>query len=69
MLKNSNDKKFSMIRTRPNVASSALVDRGIGISDEQGRTLAAAFLTERGVPFSVVVRVLAEPQRRRQSLP
>lgn len=66
MLKNSDEKEFSMARSRPNEATFALVERGISMSDEQGRDLAAAFLTEHGVQFGVVVRVLSDPLRRRQ---
>lgn len=68
MLKNSDAKEFSMAPPRPNEATSALVEKGISMSDEQGRDLAAAFLTEHGVPFGIVVRVLSEPLRRRQPL-
>lgn len=69
MLKNLNEKELSIAQSRSNESTAALVERGISLIDELGPNLVAAYLTERGVSFGVVVRVLAEPQRRRQSMP
>lgn len=68
MLKNLDETELSIAQSRSNESTAALVERGISLIDELGPNLVAAFLTERGVLFGVVVRVLAEPQRRRQSL-
>ena len=68
MLAISNEKKFFVPTSRPSEATSALVELGIRMGDEQGRNIAAAFLTENQVSFRVVVRVLADSKRRRQYL-
>jgi hypothetical protein len=42
-----------------------LVDLGVNMARLVDQDLVAAFLLRRGVRFSVVVRILAEPSRRR----
>ena len=51
---------------RPNNDAAELVEAAIVLNEQQGRARAAAYLTENGVPFSVIVRVLAGASRRRQ---
>lgn len=53
-------------RTRPDRARATIVSAGIIMADVDGRPAAAKFLERERVPFSVIVRVLAEPGRRRQ---
>ena len=65
MLRMSDGKELGPACSRPDATTAALVEQGIGLMNGEGRTFAAAFLTDRGVSFSVVVRVFAEPQQRR----
>jgi hypothetical protein len=51
---------------RPNIDVAKLVEAGIVLNDQQDRARAAAYLMDEGVPFSVIVRILAEPSRRRR---
>ena len=53
--------------TRPDRAKATIVSAGIIMADVDGRRAAAEFLERERVPFSVIVRVLAEPGRRRRS--
>ena len=53
-------------RTRPDRAKAAIVSAGIVMAGVDGHPAAAAFLERERVPFSVIVRVLAEPDRRRR---
>lgn len=53
--------------SRPNLAMAEAVDAGIILNDQQGKRLAAAYMTELRIPFSVIVRVLAEPLRQRRA--
>jgi len=50
---------------RPDRDRARLVDAALDLQIEQGPQAAAAFLTDNGFGFSAVVRVLAEPERRR----
>ena len=54
-------------RTRPDRAKAAIVSAGIIMAELHGRVAAASFMNREGVPFSVIVRVLAEPGRRRRA--
>ena len=57
-------------RTRPERIMATIVSTGIIMADVAGRPAAAKFLERERVPFSVIVRVLAEPgRRRRRGLP
>ncbi len=51
--------------SRTDLAMAKFVEAGIARQETHGRADAAAYLTENGVNFNVVVRVLAEPDRRR----
>ena len=51
--------------SRSDLVTAQIVDDGIALQATHGASLAAAYLTENGVSFSVIVRVLSEPQRRR----
>lgn len=53
-------------RSRRDRATAALVDFGIALLNDQGRTAAGAFLLGKRVPFRVIVRALAEPDQRRE---
>jgi len=48
-------------------AQAAVVNRGIAMLETSGRGAAAKYLMDQRVPFRVIVRVLAEPDRRRQA--
>jgi hypothetical protein len=50
---------------RPNVESAQVVEDGVRLQISLGKLYAAKYLVSHGVPFSVVVRVLAEPKKRR----
>lgn len=50
---------------RPITETSKAVDEGIAMLAKQGPIKAAAFMLERGVPLSVIGRVLAPGARRR----
>lgn len=52
-------------RTRPDRATATIVNAGVIMAGIDGRAAAAAFLFREGVPFGVIVRVLAEHRRRR----
>lgn len=54
-------------RTRPDRARATIVRAGIIMAEVVGRPAAAKFLERERVPFSVIVRLLAEPQRRRRT--
>ena len=57
-------------RSRPDRTKAAIVSAGIIMANVDGRPAAAKFLERKRVPFSVIVRVLAEPgRRRRRGLP
>jgi hypothetical protein len=51
---------------RPTTSTTELIDQGITLAGTMDRDLVATFLTRRGAPFAVVVRVLADPERRRK---
>ncbi len=51
--------------SRPDLAMAKCVEAGIARQDTHGPAEAAAYLAENGVNFNVIVRVLAEPDRRR----
>lgn len=53
-------------RTRPDRAKAAIVYEGVIMADQYDRVVAASFLNRHHVPFSVIVRVLADPERRRR---
>lgn len=55
-------------RTRPDRSREVIVAAGIAMAGIDGRAAAARFLERERVPFSVIVRVLAEPGRRRRSV-
>jgi hypothetical protein len=50
---------------RPNKRLAESVDQVLSAAEAQGPRDAARLMTARGVPFSVAVRVLAEPNKRR----
>jgi hypothetical protein len=52
-------------RTRPDRTKATIVNAGIIMAEQHGRLVAASFLNREGVPFAVIARVLAEPDRRR----
>ena len=52
-------------QSRPDLVTAQIVETGIAMQGTHGASHAAAYLTENGVNFSVIVRVLSEPQRRR----
>jgi hypothetical protein len=52
---------------RPNTAIAASVEEVLQTVEPCGRRHAARLMSARGVPFSVIVRVLAEPNKRRLS--
>lgn len=54
-------------RARPNRATAAIVDAVGALADELGRAKVANVLHALGVRFPVIVRVLAEPDRRRRA--
>jgi hypothetical protein len=45
---------------------ASIVEAGIAMLEDSGRTAAGAFLVRERVPFRVFVRVLAEPDQRRK---
>lgn len=53
-------------RTRPDRATASMVDAVAALTDEHGRDKVANALRALGVRFPVIVRVLAEPDRRRR---
>jgi hypothetical protein len=52
---------------RPNKVLAESVEDAIQTARTHGRRRAADVMNARGVPFSVAVRVLAEPSRRRSN--
>lgn len=48
---------------------AALIDLAIELLAARGRRAAARFLDASGASFAIIVRVLAEPARRRAPLP
>ena len=52
---------------RPNAALAASVEEALQTVETHGRVHAARLMSMEGVPFAVVVRVLAEPSRRRSA--
>ena len=53
--------------SRPNNEMSKIVEQGLALLKTHDRALASAFLLRRGVPFSVIVRVLSDPPERRRT--
>ena len=53
-------------QSRPDLVTEQIVDSGIALQGSHGASQAAAYLIENGVSFSVIVRVLSEPERRRR---
>jgi hypothetical protein len=53
--------------SRPNNEMSKLVEQGLALLQTHDRALASAFLVRRGIPFSVIVRVLSDPPERRRT--
>lgn len=56
---------MGVTEVRPNVEGAQVADEEIRLQISLGKQHAAKFLVGCGVPFSVVVRVLAEPTKRR----
>ena len=52
-------------QSRPDLVTAHIVETGIALRLTHGAAYAAAYLSENGVNFSVIVRVLSEPGRRR----
>lgn len=52
---------------RPNIALAKSVEDALQTVDACGRRHVARLMSARGVPFAVVVRVLAEPGQRRST--
>lgn len=52
---------------RPNTALAKSVEDALQTVDAHGRRHVARQMSARGVPFAVVVRVLAEPSQRRST--
>ncbi|MET3130688.1 hypothetical protein AAKU55_000946 [Oxalobacteraceae bacterium GrIS 1.11] len=59
----------SLPPSRPDQVRSHIVDAGIAVADAHGRDVAAEYLARAGISFAVTVRVLTEPDRRRQARP
>lgn len=55
----------SIDSSRRNQKTAELINQALDIRQSAGRETAAAFLHAHGVQFSVIVRVLSEPQARR----
>ncbi len=55
-----NDRRYRRDRSKACIVNAAII-----MADVHGRAAAAAFLERERVPFRVIVRVLAEPGRRR----
>jgi hypothetical protein len=53
--------------SRPNNEMSKVVEQGLALAQTHDRALASAFLVRRGIPFSVIVRVLSDPPERRRT--
>lgn len=53
-------------QSRPDMVTSRIVEAGVAAATTLGKKHAANSMLARGVRFSVVVRVLAEPTRRRK---
>ena len=51
--------------SRPNEKMARIVDAGIAYITTHGRDFAAAYMKRNGVNFNVVMRVMNEPQHRR----
>ena len=51
---------------RPNTSLATSVEEALKTVDSYGRTHAARLMSTAGVPFSVAVRVLSEPGKRRR---
>lgn len=56
---------YSKQTERPDHVTAEIVESGISVKDEQGTSSAISYLAVRGVPDSVIARVLHAPQRRR----
>jgi hypothetical protein len=53
--------------SRPDTATSKIVETGISLLQSRGRAFASEFLVRRDIPFSVIVRVLSDPPWRRRA--
>jgi hypothetical protein len=51
--------------SRANKELARAVDQALELLNEDGQRAASTFLTDAGASFSTIVRVLAEPGRRR----
>ncbi|KQQ33618.1 hypothetical protein ASF61_11160 [Duganella sp. Leaf126] len=51
--------------SRPDRSKAIAVEAGLELLKTEGRTAAAAFMEDAGVPLAVIARVLNEPARRR----
>ena len=51
--------------SRPDRSKAIAVEAGLDLLKTEGRTAAAAFMEDAGVPLAVIARVLSEPDRRR----
>jgi hypothetical protein len=52
-------------RSCPSQAMEWIIEDGIALAAIDGQRVAAAYLAARGVPETVIARVLCEPSRRR----
>ncbi|GJI99990.1 hypothetical protein RugamoR64_05290 [Duganella rhizosphaerae] len=50
---------------RPDYVGAEVVEAGIEVADRKGPDSAAAYLSQRGVAATVIQRVVAEPEHRR----
>jgi hypothetical protein len=53
--------------SRPDIATSKIVEMGLNLLHAKGRAFASEFLVSRAIPFRVIVRVLSDPPTRRRS--
>jgi hypothetical protein len=53
--------------SRPDTATSKIVETGIALLQLRGRAFASEFLVRRDIPFSVIVRVMSDPPWRRRA--
>ena len=54
---------------RHNLSLLATVNKGIRIDNERGTAIAWFYMSQRGVPTQVILRVLADPAKRRLGAP
>lgn len=53
--------------SRPDIATSKIVETGINLLQSRGRAFASEYMVRQQIPFSVIVRVLSDPPGRRRA--